>query len=153
MDTLDTLTAIEEIRLVEARYARFADEKDWSALAGLFTDDGTFEPRDADGKPLVVMNGRQAIADTLNAVSGRGVTPIHMFFTTEIEIISATEARGVQSMADLLFRGPDAPPSPGLPDFTEMQGWGHYHSTYVKVDGAWFIKERVQTRTRLVFLP
>jgi hypothetical protein len=34
-----------------------------------------------------------------------------------------------------------------------MRGWGHYHSTYVKVDGRWLIKERFQTRTRLVFLP
>ncbi|SCE77789.1 nuclear transport factor 2 family protein [Micromonospora mirobrigensis] len=152
MKDIETLTALEEIRLLEARYARYADEKRWMDLAGLFTVDGTFTPQDAEGRPLLVMSGRQEIAETLTSVNGGDVTAIHMLFTPEIEILSPTTARGIWAMADLLFRGADAPPAAeGLPPFRTMRGWGHYHVSYEKVDGRWLIAERVQTRTRLEF--
>jgi hypothetical protein len=32
-----------------------------------------------------------------------------------------------------------------------MRGWGHYHVDYVRIDGAWYVSKRVQTRTRLEF--
>jgi hypothetical protein len=51
MTDIEILKAVEEIRRVEARYARYADEKRWADLAGLFTVDGTFTPLDASGKP------------------------------------------------------------------------------------------------------
>ena len=28
----------------------------------------------------------------------------------------------------------------------QAHGWGHYHETYVKIDGRWFIKSRKLTR-------
>jgi hypothetical protein len=39
---LDTLIAIEEVRQLNARYARYADAKRWADLADLFTPDGSF---------------------------------------------------------------------------------------------------------------
>ena len=63
MTDIEMLKAVEEIRQVEARYARYADEKRWADLAGLFTVDGTFTPLDVGGQPLAVMSGRQEIAD------------------------------------------------------------------------------------------
>jgi hypothetical protein len=74
MTDIEVLKAVEEIRQLEARYARYADEKRWADLAGLFTVDGTFTPQDAGGKPIAVMSGRQEIADSLTAVTA-GVTP------------------------------------------------------------------------------
>jgi hypothetical protein len=155
MTDIEMLKAVEEIRQLEARYARYADEKRWSDLAGLFTVDGTFTPQDANGKPLAVMSGRQEIADSLTVVTAGDVTPIHMLLTSEIEILSPTTAHGIWAMADLIFRNDDPPPHPettgNVPPFTTMRGWGHYHVDYVKIDGAWYFSKRVQTRTRLEF--
>jgi hypothetical protein len=56
MRNLETLDAIEDIRDLEARYA---DEKRWEDLAGLFTEDGWFRPfaptetSSPSGRPVV----------------------------------------------------------------------------------------------------
>ena len=154
MADIEMLKAVEEIRQVEARYARYADEKRWADLAGLFTVDGTFTSLDAGGEPLAVMSGRQQIADSLAAATA-GATPIHMLFTSEIEILSPATAHGTWAMADLIFRDDDPPARSSaigdVPPFKTMRGWGHYHVDYVKVDGAWRFSKRVQTRTRLEF--
>jgi SnoaL-like domain len=155
MSDIDVLKAVEEIRQLEARYARYADEKRWVDLAGLFALDGTFTPQDADGKPLAVLSGRQQIADGLTAVGAGDVTLIHMLLTSEIEILSPRTAHGIWAMADLIFRNDDPPPAPeetgDVPPFKTMRGWGHYHVDYVNIDGAWYFSKRVQTRTRLEF--
>jgi hypothetical protein len=151
MDAVDKLLAIEEIRRVEARYARFADAKDWGAVGSLFAENGTFAPQDGDGKTIMILTGPQAIAEGLGATTGEDVQPLHTLFTAEIDILDETQATNIQAMADLVFRGPKAAPIEGLPDFSEMRGWGHYHSTYEKQDGVWLITERIQTRTRMTF--
>jgi hypothetical protein len=155
MTDIEVLKAVEEIRQVEARFARYADEKRWADLAGLFTVDGTFTPQDADGKPLAVMSGRQEIADSLTALNTGDATSIYMLFTSEIEILSPTTAHGIWAMADLIFRTDDPPAhseaTGDVPPFKTMRGWGHCHVDYVKIDGAWYFSKRVQTRTRLEF--
>jgi hypothetical protein len=152
---IEVLKAVEEIRRLEARYARFADEKRWADLAGLFTVDGTFTPQDADGKPLAVMSGRQDIIDSMTAAMTGDVSPIHLLLTSEIDILSPTSAHGIWAMADLIFRNDDPPAqadaTSDIPAFKTMRGWGHYHVDYVKIDGAWYVSKRVQTRTRLEF--
>jgi hypothetical protein len=152
---IEVLKAVEEIRRLEARYARYADEKRWADLAGLFTVDGTFTPQDADGKPLAVMSGRQHIVDSLTAAMTGDVTPIHLLLTSEIDILSPTTAHGIWAMADLVYRDDDPPAhadaTGNIPAFKTMRGWGHYHVDYVKIDGAWYVGKRVQTRTRLEF--
>ena len=85
---IEVLKAVEEIRRLEARYARYADEKRWADLAGLFTVDGTFTSQDADGKPLAVMSGRQDIVDSMTAAMAGDVSPIHLLLTSEIDILS-----------------------------------------------------------------
>ena len=69
MDDIDVLNAIEDIRRLEARYARYADENRWQDLADLFTMDGTFTPLDVEGNVLVSMSGQAEIAATLGAVT------------------------------------------------------------------------------------
>jgi hypothetical protein len=57
----------------------------------------------------------------------------------EIELLSATEARGVWSMFDYVeFR-----PSRGI------RGYGHYHEEYRKERGAWHISRLKLTRLRV----
>jgi len=155
MRDLETLDAIEDIRALEARYARYADHKRWKDLAGLFTEDGWFRPLDAEGNEIAHMAGREDIATQLGARNSGDVQPIHQLLTHEIEIESATTAKAIWAMADLIFRGdsaiPEQQPGDALPPFRALRGWGHYHVTYRKVDGQWLIATRTQTRTRLEF--
>ena len=155
MRDLETLNAIEDIRQLEARYARYADEKRWADLAGLFTADAVFRPLDVAGNEVARMSGREDIAAQLGSRNSGDVQPIHLLLTHEIEIESATAATGVWAMSDLIFRGDSAIPEPqpgaALPPFRTMRGWGHYHVTYRKEDGQWLIAARTQTRTRLEF--
>ncbi|WP_036970581.1 nuclear transport factor 2 family protein [Promicromonospora kroppenstedtii] len=155
MRDLDTLNAIEDIRRVEARYARYADHKRWADLAGLFTDDGWFRSLDVDGNEIVHMEGPADIAEQLGAHNSGDVQPLHQLFTHEIDVESADTASAVWAMSDLIFRGDSAIPEPApgdtLPPFRTMRGWGHYHVTYRRVGGEWRIATRTQTRTRLEF--
>ena len=82
---LDTLVSIEEIRQLMARYARLADAKRWTDLAGLFTPDGTFNSYAVDGSPVAERSGRDVIEERLTAANTDDVQPIHMFLTMEIE--------------------------------------------------------------------
>ena len=38
-----------------------------------------------------------------------------------------------------------------MPAFRTMRGYGHYHATYDKLDGSWYIATLKQTRTRLEY--
>jgi hypothetical protein len=56
----------------------------------------------------------------------------------EIELTSATTATGVWALQDVVRL------APGL----NLQGYGHYHETYEKIDGRWYIKTSKLTRLR-----
>ena len=59
--------------------------------------------------------------------------------TPEIELTSATTARGIWALQDVVRFGPGV----------TLVGYGHYHETYEKRDGAWRIKSLHLTRTIL----
>jgi hypothetical protein len=73
----------------------------------------------------------------------QGVVTVHHGHTPEIELTSPTTATGVWAFVDRLLPGPDA-----RPGMTPMDGWGHYHETYVKSDAGWRIKTQLVTRLR-----
>jgi hypothetical protein len=150
---LETLISIEEIRQLMARYARYADARQWADLAGLFTPDGTFTSHALDGGIVAEMKGRQAIEETLSSVNAGDVVPIHLLLTSEIEPAGPEKAHAIYAMADLIYRGDGyAGGQPAnLPDFRVMRGWGHYDASFVKTGGEWRISALVQTRTRLEF--
>ena len=56
----------------------------------------------------------------------------------EIELTSATTARGVWALQDVVRFGPGV----------TLHGYGHYHETYEKVSGQWLIKSSKLTRLR-----
>jgi hypothetical protein len=150
---LETLISIEEIRQLMARYARYADAKQWDSLAGLFTPDGNFVSHAVDGGVVADMKGRQDIEETLAAVNAGDVVPIHLILSSEIEPTGSDQAHAIYAMADLIYRGEGRTGGQGanLPDFRVMRGWGHYNADFVRVDGEWRIRTLVQTRTRLEF--
>ncbi|QJB31631.1 nuclear transport factor 2 family protein [Chitinophaga oryzae] len=150
----DTLQIKDSIRELMARYVRHADEKDWEALASLFTPDGTFTPLNVEGKALVKMEGRQQIAETIRRSVGTA-TAIHHLFSYEIDVPGEGQAKGVFSMEDYLLR-PDTEPLPPaanghIPAFRSLHGYGHYHGDYELRDGVWYIKKLIQTRIKLDF--
>ena len=154
MDDLERLSIIEDIRNLMARYAHYADDKRWSDLAALFTADGTFSPLRPDGSVLTYMTGRKNIAEMIGARVG-DAQPIHHLFSYEIDVTSPTSACATWAMEDLVSR-PDTVEVPAHDvhnelDFKTLHGYGHYHGSYVKVDGSWLIAELRQTRLRLDF--
>jgi hypothetical protein len=150
MTDLERLIAIEDIRNLQSRYVRYADLKDWRALVGLFLPGASFTPYDVEGKPQIVMTGREQIAERVSTSVGAG-TALHHLFSYEIDIDSPTRARGVWAMEDWLDRTNNDSSTGAAGSFKTMHGCGHYHVAYEKIDGAWFIADLKLHRVKLDF--
>jgi hypothetical protein len=68
-----------------------------------------------------------------------GVVSVHHGHMPELELTSATTARGIWAMADELY----------WPDGRVTKGAGHYEEEYAFVDGAWRIARLRLTRLRI----
>ncbi len=150
---LERLVAIDAIRDLMARYARFADNKQWEDLADTFLPDGTFIPYGVDRSPRAEMRGRADIAHTMDAAVG-SATAIHRLFSYEIEITSPTTATGELAMEDAAIRSDDEPLVPdetGVKPFRTARDAGRYRARYERVDGKWFIAEMTQSSSMLDF--
>lgn len=126
-----SLTSLEEIKQLKARYFRFIDTQDWDALSEVFTQDAVLQWGPEEGQ---VMNGRDAILAGLIA-NLEGAVTCHQGHMPEIELIDSEHARGIWSMTDRVDH----------PDYL-LIGFGHYHERYVKRDGRWRIQHLKLTR-------
>ena len=135
MNTLDELQAIEEIKRLKARYCRYVDLNRRAALRDLFTDDIAYEfegwkkGRGADS----FAGSAEDFADRLS---------FHRVSMPDIEILSATTARGVWAMVDIIEY-------PGSPEKTGFRGYGYYQEEYRKENGSWRISSLLLTRHRM----
>ena len=128
---------IEAIRQLKARYFRLMDTKDWDGMRHVFAPDVHID-MEAEG------GGVHDGVDTFMAMlvpTLAEITTVHHGHMPEIHLTSATTATGIWAMEDMLR----------WPDGTEMHGYGHYHETYVKADGAWRIATSTLTRLRTDF--
>jgi hypothetical protein len=98
----------------------------------VFTDDVVMDTTAAGGR---VITGADAFIAFLREVLKEVVT-VHHGHMPEVELTSATTARGIWAMRDLLV----------WPNGTEVRGYGHYHETYERIDGRWRIKSSRLTR-------
>ena len=128
---------VEAIRQLKARYFRLMDTKDWEAMRQVLMNDVVMDTREAGGN---LMTGADPYMAFLREAIGDVVT-VHHGHTPEIDLTSETTATGVWAMEDMLR----------WPNGSEMHGYGHYHETYEKVDGAWRIKTLRLTRLRVDF--
>jgi hypothetical protein len=128
---------IEAIKQLKARYFRTMDVKDWGAMRQQFCDDIRMDSSESGGE---VLSGADDCIAFLQSAIGDVIT-VHHGHMPEIELTSATEARGIWSMEDMLR----------WPDGRELHGYGHYHETYEKIDGCWRIKTLKLTRLRMDF--
>ncbi len=128
---------IEAIKQVKARYFRTMDTKDWAGMRQVFTDDVVVDTTESGGN---VVSGADAFLSFLRETLA-DVTTVHQGHMPEIALTSPTTAAGVWAMEDMLR----------WLDGNELHGYGHYHETYEKVDGAWHIKTTRLTRLRMDF--
>ena len=145
--TINELSDIDQIRDLKARYCRFADAKQWQSVAELFTEDAVMRFHNVDGSlanEVSVAEFARTIGDRVGAGQ-----PVHHVFSHEIKFTSETTAEGLWAMEDLIFHDRDAHPEA---PFALMQGFGHYHDTYLKADGVWRISGSSLTRLRIDFV-
>lgn len=134
MDDATALLEIEAIKQLKARYCRLLDTKDWQGWRGLFSDDFVSDTSQAGGK--VIRGADEFVAFTRKGL--RSQATVHQVHAPEIELTSATTARGVWALEDVVRFGPGV----------NLRGYGHYTETYEKVDGRWLITSSTLTRLR-----
>jgi hypothetical protein len=135
-DNATTLLAIEAIKQLKARYCRYLDTKDWAAWRALFTDDFVSDTSEAGGK--LIVGADDFVAFTRKGIGRPAQATAHQVHAPEIELTSATTARGVWALQDVVRFGPGV----------TLVGYGHYHETYENVAGQWLIKSSKLTRLR-----
>jgi hypothetical protein len=131
MTDLDDLRALEQLK---AAYCRMLDTKQWDGFRDLFSDDFVSDTSESGG---VVIEGADAFVAFVRRALGKAVT-VHQVQQPEIAISSPTTATGVWAMQDVVRF---------VPGIT-LHGFGHYHETYVKLDGQWRIETSKLTRLR-----
>jgi hypothetical protein len=142
MTEIERLAAIEEIKNVKARYFRCMDTKDWAGFQAVFALDATADfTRDGGDRSRSSATGAANITKLVKDLVAPALT-IHHGHMPEIELTSATTARGVWAMEDLIWW-------PEGSRRKTLHGFGHYHETYEKIDGRWLIKTLRLTRLRV----
>lgn len=155
MNPTDVLAATEAIKVLKARYFRALDTQDWDLMRQVLADDVISDFRGATTDPVtgfnpagavteVVMNGADTVISAM-AAGMSGVRSVHHGHMPEIEITAPDRAQGVWAMFDSLRY----PPGGAL---AEINGWGHYHETYVRTADGWRIDAIRLTRLRLDFI-
>ena len=128
---------IEAIRRLKARYFRSMDTKDWNGMREVFTDDVVIDTAEAGGQ---VARGADDFMAFLREALGDAVT-VHQGHMPEIDLTSETTATGIWALNDIIIW------SSGM----RLDGYGHYHETYEKVDGEWKIASSRLTRLHMDF--
>ena len=126
---------LEAIRRLKARYFRTLDTKDWDGLRQLFSDDVVIDTTASGGD--VVTGADPFISFLRDALDG--TVTVHQGHMPEIDLTSATTATGIWALHDIVI----------WPNGMRLDGYGHYHETYEKVDGAWRIASSTLTRLHM----
>jgi uncharacterized protein (TIGR02246 family) len=125
---------VEAIRQLKARYFRTMDTKDWDGMRQVFTDDVVMDTSEAGGS---VITGADEFMAFLQEMLGKAVT-VHQGHMPEIDVTSPTTATGTWALNDIVI----------WPNGMRLDGYGHYHETYVKVGDGWRIASSTLTRLR-----
>lgn len=128
---------LEAIRQLKARYFRTMDTKDWAAMRQVFADDVLIDTTASGGN---VVEGADAFMAFIEETLG-GATTVHQGHMPEIELTSETTAIGIWALNDIVI----------FPGGMRLDGYGHYHETYEKIDGDWKIKTSTLTRLHMDF--
>jgi hypothetical protein len=143
MDAIEKLIAIEDIKLLKARYFRYVDTKQYDKLEQLFTPD--VKADHSEDHPSAKHTNRKDWVEMIKSAMHR-CTSMHHGHQPEIEITSPTTAKGIWPMQDWVY-WPEGERSP-LGD-NRFVGFGAYHETYEKTDAGWQIKTVTLKRVKI----
>lgn len=151
MDLVEKLAAIEEIKQVKRRYWRGVDDGDPDLVRSILAKDCVLDYRDCCVDPEsgidympdlnMVLRGRDSWPDGTDAIAKKVVT-VHQGNDPDITIESEDRASGIWAFTDRLFFPEGAP-------ISRFVGWGRYHETYIREDGAWKLLTTRITRYRV----
>ena len=130
------LVEIEAIKQLKARYCRYLDAKNWDAWRDLLADNFISEIAGAGGRHIV--GADDFVTYTRRTIGKPSQPTVHQVHAPEITLTSATTARGVWALNDVVCLVPAV----------TLHGYGHYHETYEKSGGHWRIKSSRLTRLR-----
>ena len=138
------LLAIEQIKLLKARYFHCMDAKDWAGLRDVFTADLAADFRDSaqPRNEALLIHGADAYMAMLAPALADLIT-VHHGHMPEISLTSPTTATGIWAMEDKLWAV-----AGGMP-WRHLHGYGHYHETYRKEADGWRIASIRLTRLHL----
>jgi uncharacterized protein (TIGR02246 family) len=128
---------IEAIKQLKARYFRMLDTKDWEGFRQVFADDVVIDTTDSGGE--LVTGADQFLAYLDQALAG--TTTVHQGHMPEITITGDTTATGIWALHDIVI----------WPGGMRLDGFGHYHETYVKDGDDWRIQSSKLTRLHTDF--
>jgi hypothetical protein len=132
MQAVDRLLAIEEIKILRARWCRFLDERCWQDIGALLCDDACLDLSGATpGAPVV--RGASEIAAFVSARYGSDERLLHLNFMPEIEVMSSTEATGIWRQEVFLK-------SSFVEGVRHGHGYGTVHDCYEKCGDVWKFK-------------
>ncbi|EUA07597.1 snoaL-like domain protein [Mycobacterium kansasii 732] len=134
--TATTLWEIEAIKQLKARYCRYLDTKRWDDWRQLFTDDFVSDTSQSGGR--VIRGADEFVSYVRNALGKPSQPTVHHVHAPELALTSPTTATGIWALEDVVRLGPGV----------NLNGRGHYHETYEKLDGSWLIKSSTLTRLR-----
>jgi hypothetical protein len=126
---------LEAIKQLTVRYFRTMDTKDWDGMRKVFAADVVVDTTTSGGN---VVEGADEFIAFLR-VALQDVVTVRHGHMPEIELASATTAKGIWAMEDHLR----------WPDGRELHGYGQYHETYELTDPGWRIKMLTLTRLRV----
>lgn len=138
MSDVEWLVAIEQIRQLKARRDRALDRKDWDAFRATHWPEHISE----------TTGSTTTLDETITFLDSglRLVDTTHHSHSPEITFSSATEAKGIWMMEDMLYwnQGEEA---------HWLHGYGYYHETYLKRDGEWRVIHRSLERSHVHLSP
>lgn len=147
----ESIIALEAIKNLKSRYLAAVDNKDWQAMEEIFTSDAVIDFSGEDQyhvghhgmteehlNPVktVVIGGAEAAVRIAKAVDG--IVTVHQGHDPQISLTSPLTAKGKWTLYDQLDYGDEL-----------MQGYGHYHETYLLKDGRWQIASLLLTRIKV----
>ncbi len=150
MTGIEQLAAIEAIKQVKARYWRGVDLCDGGLVRSVLAEDCELDYHGCCTDPRTGIDHLPAMNVTLrgrdnwisDGMARFGIVSVHQGHQADIEITGANTAKGIWAFTDRMF-------FPAGGTFSRLTGYGFYHETYVRVDGAWLLKSTRITRLRV----
>lgn len=140
MNDVERLLAIEEVKCLKSRYFYYLDHREWERWRDeVWAENGLLEVPEVLDAPIRGADNIVAWA----ASRCEHQRSIHHGHMPDIEILSADSARGIWAMEDIL-RWRDLPSK--AQGYSVLQGYGHYHETYIRSDAGWRIQSSRLTR-------